>query len=256
MLLRFMRDLAEGAGKICLHESESMSEEWVEYKSVRDLVTPVDRKVEDYLREQIIKEFPDHGIFGEERGTTLTGNDSCWVLDPIDGTTSYVHGLPGYSVSIALQRAGQTVAGVVYAPVLRQMFTAEKGAGSCLNGKKMKVSGRTDLLQSVLTTGFSCIRDGQKDNNLKAFSRIMARVRDIRRHGSAALDLAWVAAGKLDGYWEQSLKLYDIAAGTLLVTEAGGQVSDYSGGVNFPQNGLVATNGLIGEELLSLVANE
>jgi myo-inositol-1(or 4)-monophosphatase len=256
MVLRFMRDLAEGAGEICLHESDSMNEERVEYKSVRDLVTPVDIKVEDYLREQIMKRFPGHGIFGEERGTTLTGSDSCWVLDPIDGTTSYVHGLPGYSVSIALQRAGETVAGVVYAPVLGQMFTAEKGAGAHMNGKKIQVSGRADLLHSLLTTGFSCIRDGQDNDNLKAFNRIMLRVRDIRRHGSAALDLAWVAAGKLDGYWEQSLKLYDIAAGTLLVTEAGGQVSDYGGGANFPQNGLVATNGLIGEELLSLLADE
>lgn len=253
MIIDFMQDMARSAGKICLQEAERMSDERVEYKGVRDLVTPVDRKVEDFLRAEIAAKFPGHAIFGEERGISQSGSDSCWVIDPIDGTTSYIHGLPGYSVSIALQRAGQTVAGVVYAPVLQQMYRAEKGKGAYLNNSRIRVSRRSTLIHSLLATGFACIRDGREDNNLPAFNRIMVRVRDIRRHGSAALDLAWVAAGKMDGYWERCLKLYDVAAGVLLVTEAGGRVCDFLTGQEYPENGLVATNGLIDRELLELI---
>lgn len=256
MVLDFMMSLARTAGEICLQEAEAMDEGRVEYKGIRDLVTPVDRKVEDFLRTEIGKRFPDHAIVGEERGNSLSGSDSCWVIDPIDGTTSYVHGLPGYSVSIALQRGGRTVAGVVYAPVLNQMFTAEQAKGACLNGSGISVSRRHTLIQAVLATGFACIRDGRADNDFSLLKRILAQVRDIRRHGSAALDLAWVAAGKMDGYWEQCLKLHDIAAGVLLVTEAGGRVCDFMGGEEYPEHGLVATNGRIGVELLRLFQAE
>lgn len=253
MLLEFMREIAAKAGAICRHEAEHMAEELVEYKSVRDLVTPVDRKVEDFLRAAIGRRFPEHGIVGEERGTSKGSGDSCWVLDPIDGTTSYVHGLPGYTVSIALQRAGATVAGVVYAPVLDQMFSALQGEGASLNGRGIRVSGRSLLSRAVVTTGFGCSRDGLDTDGLARFGRVAAQARDIRRHGSAALDLAWVAAGKLDGYWESGLNLHDIAAGVLLVTEAGGRVTDYHEGQDFPENGLVATNGHIDRELLLLL---
>ncbi len=256
MIDTFMKRIAGAAGDICRHEARTFEANDVEFKNVRDLVTPVDRKVEDYLRDEITRLFPDHEIIGEERGTTKTGSDSCWIIDPIDGTTSYVHGLPGYTVSIALQQAGELVAGVVYAPVLDQMFFAEKGKGATVNGQPIHVSKREPLIQSVLTTGFACIRDGQKKNNLEAFSRIMLRVRDIRRHGSAALDLAWVAAGKMDGYWERCLNIYDVAAGVLLVKEAGGRVCDFSGGEEYPKNGIVATNGRVHEELMKLLVDE
>jgi myo-inositol-1(or 4)-monophosphatase len=231
-----------------------MAESQVEYKSVRDLVTPVDRKVEDFLRDQIGKKYPDHTLIGEERGTSGGGSDSCWVIDPIDGTNSYVHGLPGYSVSIALQQGGATVAGVVYGPVLNMMFAAEKGQGATLNGRPIKVSQRSLVSQSVLATGFGAFRDGQVAESLEIFTRVAPRARDIRRHGSAALDLAWVAAGRMDGYWEQGLKLYDYAAGILLVSEAGGRVIDFGGGTSYLENGLVATNCLIEDELLKLIA--
>lgn len=251
-MLEFMREMARAAGEICLRESVAMDEELVEYKGERDLVTPVDRKVEDYLRAAIGARFPGHAIIGEERGGGSSGSDSCWVLDPIDGTTSYVHGLPGYSVSIGLQEGGKTVAGVVYAPVLGYMFTAERGEGAFLNGRRIRVSARNALIRSVLTTGFGSFRGEQGAESLALFNRVAVQARDIRRHGSAALDLAWVAAGKLDGYWERGLKLHDIAAGILLVAEAGGRVVDFSGGGNYPENGLVATNGLIDEELFAL----
>jgi len=253
MLLAWMRDLAERAGAICRDEAGTMAEERVEYKSVRDLVTPVDRKVEDFLRGEISRRYPRHAIIGEERGGTSGGSDSCWILDPIDGTTSYVHGLPGYSVSIALQREGETVAGVVHAPVLGLMFAAEKGGGATCNGRRLRVSTRSALVRSMLTTGFASLRDGEDQGSLSAFLRIVTQARDIRRHGSAALDLAWVAEGKFDGYWEKGLKLHDIAAGVLLVTEAGGKVTDFAGAADYPANGLVASNSLIDGELLRLL---
>jgi len=256
MMIEFMTEMAEHAGKISLDEAESMAESKVEYKSVRDLVTPVDRKVEDFIRGEIQKKFPDHTIIGEEKGTSMGGSDSCWVIDPIDGTNSYVHGLPGYSVSIALQQGGETVAGVVYGPVLNMMFTAEKGRGARLNGKSISVSKRSKVKNSVLATGFGSFRDGQIAECLEIFGRVVPIARDIRRHGSAALDLAWVAAGRMDGYWEKGLKLYDYAAGILLVTEAGGRVVDFTGGNNFLENGLVATNCLIEKELLQYVSCE
>ena len=252
-MLEFMAGLARRAGAICLAEAATMAESRVEYKGVRDLVTPVDCKVEDFLRAEIGGSYPDHAVIGEERGTARGGSDSCWIIDPIDGTNSYVHGLPGYAVSIALQQGGETVAGVVYAPVLDLLFLAEKGGGATLNGTSVRVSGRSPLSRAVLTTGFAGLRDGESAESLAIFCRVVPRARDIRRHGAAALDLAWVAAGRMDGYWEKGLKLYDFAAGILLVTEAGGMVADYSGGADYLGNGLVATNGLIDEELRALI---
>lgn len=250
MLIRFAEELAKKAGAICRDEQAVMAENLVEYKSVHDLVTPVDRKVEDFLRTEICRRYPDHAIIGEERGSS-GAHELCWVIDPIDGTTSYVHDLPGYTVSIALQRNGESIVGVVYAPVLDLLFSSERGDGAFCNGKAINVSARPELNSSVLTTGFACARDGELEEGLRIFSRVLPRVRDIRRHGSAALDLAFVAAGKFDGYWEKGLKLYDYAAGILLVTEAGGEVSDFSGGDDLLHNGLIATNGLISEELLA-----
>ena len=250
MILDVIGDLAKRAGAICQAEAAGMTEGRVEYKSVHDLVTPVDRKVEDFLRQEISARYPDHAILGEERGVS-GASDSCWVIDPIDGTNSYVHGLPGYTVSIALQREGRSVAGAVYAPVLDLLFAAEEGKGTTCNGQKIQVSARPTLSRSVLATGFACARDGELEEGLAIFSRVLPQVRDIRRHGSAALDLAFVAAGKFDGYWEKGLKLYDYAAGMLLVTEAGGRVVDFHRGGDFLHHGLVATNGLVEDELLS-----
>lgn len=253
MMRSFLCDLAEAAGDICISESANFEKVTVEFKSARDLVTSVDKKVEAYLRERILKRFPDHSILGEEEGLLEQGSDSCWIIDPIDGTNSFVQGLPGYTVSIALQREQQTVAGVVYAPVLGQMYTAERGEGSCLNNSRIKVSTTARLIDSVLSSGFTCIREGWQPDNMVPFSRVIPNIRDFRRHGSAALDLAWVAAGKLDGYWEQCLNLYDVAAGILLVQEAGGTVTDYRGSTGYPAAGLVATNGLIHQRLRQLV---
>lgn len=252
-MINFIKQLAEDAGRICLEGSEHLTASDVEFKNPKDLVTVVDRKVEDYLISEIKKAYPDHAFIGEETGTTETGSEYRWIIDPIDGTTSYFHGQPYYAVSIAFARGDKMQAGVVHAPALRQLFWAEKGMGAWLNGKKIKVSATKRMNESVLGTGFACLRAGWENNNLAYLNRILPAVRDIRRCGSAAVDLAYVAAGKYDGFWELNLNLYDIAAGVLLVTEAGGRVSDFSGGVAFPDKGIVATNGKITGELMAFL---
>jgi myo-inositol-1(or 4)-monophosphatase len=207
--------------------------------------------VEDYLVRQIKDRFPGHDIIGEESGSHLTGSEYCWVIDPIDGTTSYFHRQPYFSVSIALKEKGKLLCGGVYAPALDQMFLAARGEGAALNGKPIHVSQSSRMADSVLATGFACLRAGLEDNNLGYFNRIMPEIRDVRRCGSAALDLAYVAAGKYDGFWEMNLNEYDVAAGILLVLEAGGQVFDFNGDSHYPQEGIIATNGCIDNELLA-----
>jgi myo-inositol-1(or 4)-monophosphatase len=248
-MIEFMKKLAIASGEICLEGSEHLSASDVEFKNPKDLVTVVDKRVEDYIVSEIKKTYPGHSIIGEETGRDETGSDCWWIIDPIDGTTSFFHRQPYYAVSIAFRRGGELQAGVVHAPALSQLFWAEKGQGAFLNGKKIKVSTTTHLKESVLGTGFACLRAGWEKNNMVYLNRIMPAIRDIRRCGSAAIDLAYVAAGKFDGFWELNLNIYDIAAGALLVAEAGGAVCDFSGGSSFPEAGIVATNGRITDEL-------
>lgn len=253
-MLNFIVDLAREAGDICMEESSSLRTVKVEQKGVRDLVTEVDKKVERFLRDRILKKFPHHGFIGEEDGSSGNTEQNCWVIDPIDGTTSFIQGLPGFAVSIAYRENGVTVAGVVFAPVLDQLFSAARGEGAFLNGIPVTVSSRKKLSDSVLATGFACLRKPEGRNNIGYFNEILPRIMDFRRMGAAAIDLAYVACGKLDGYWELNLNDYDIAAGVLLVEEAGGQVCDFSGATDIPANGIVATNGYLTAELLAMIA--
>jgi myo-inositol-1(or 4)-monophosphatase len=254
-MIKFIKKLAMDSGRICLEGADHLSASDVEFKNPKDLVTVIDRKVEDYIVSEIKKVYPDHGIIGEETGRTETDGDYWWIIDPIDGTTSFFHGQPYYAVSIAFQKAGALQAGVVYAPGLRQLFSAEKHKGAYLNDRKVQVSSTSRLQESVLGTGFACLRAGWEKNNMVYLNRIMPAIRDIRRCGSAAIDLAYVAAGKFDGFWEMNLNIYDIAAGVLLVTEAGGVVTDFSGGNAYPEAGIIATNGKITGELLDYLTD-
>lgn len=189
-----------------------------------DLVTEVDKYSEDYLVKAIRAVYPAHGLLAEESGKHSDLADYLWVIDPLDGTTNYAQGLPIFTISVALQYQGATVLGMVYAPVLDQMYTAIRGRGAHLNDRPLHVSAKDDLSISVLATGFPYDRASHPDNNLNYFNRFTPLVRGIRRMGSAAYDLANVAAGTLDGYWELNLAPWDVAAGALLVEEAGGQV--------------------------------
>lgn len=253
-MIEFIKKLAWESGEICLRESTEITKENLSFKSERDLLTSVDTQVEQYIVSRIKERFPDHDLIGEETGENKQGSEHCWIIDPIDGTVSYFHGQPYYSVSIAYQQKGITEAGVVYAPALGQMFTAERGHGAWLNNStRLAVSTTDTLINALMATGFACLRAGRKKNNLHYLNKILPQIRDIRRCGSAAIDLAYVAAGKVDAFWEMDLNIYDVAAGVLLVKEAGGSITDMQGTDDYPESGIVATNGFMSKELLALL---
>lgn len=200
----------------------------IETKSnIYDVVTRADKQGEAFLLEQIQKLFPDHAVLGEESGAHAGTGDYLWVIDPLDGTNNFSQGLPVFTVSIGLQYKGEAVLGVVYAPYFDELYTAVKGGGAYLNGKSLRVSVKSALAESVLGTGFPYDKDVNPDNNAGNLVSILPSLRGIRRMGSAAYDLACVAAGFLDGYWELALHPWDICAGALLVEEAGGIVRSF-----------------------------
>lgn len=200
----------------------------IETKSnIYDVVTRADKQGEAFLLEQIQKLFPDHAVLGEESGAHAGTGDYLWVIDPLDGTNNFSQGLPVFTVSIGLQYKGEAVLGVVYAPYFDELYTAVKGGGAYLNGKPLRVSAKSALAESVLGTGFPYDKDVNPDNNAGNLVSILPSLRGIRRMGSAAYDLACVAAGFLDGYWELALHPWDICAGALLVEEAGGIVRSF-----------------------------
>lgn len=247
---KFIKKIALEAGEMALAgQKEALSIDFKK-KNDKDIVTQVDRDIETFLRSQIVNRFPEHAILGEEEGATGSGT-SRWILDPIDGTVSFAHGQRNFSISIAYEENGELICGAVYAPAHGEFFYGEKGKGAWLNGTPIGVSSTESLNLSVLATGFACVRDGEKKNNLDNFCRILPQVRGIRRLGSAALDLAYVACGQFDGFWEMSLNLYDVAAGILLVREAGGKVSDFSGKQDRVPREIVACNDSLHNLLIS-----
>jgi myo-inositol-1(or 4)-monophosphatase len=227
----------------------------VQYKGEINLVTEADHLSEALIVERIRKSFPDHGILAEESQETANGSGFRWIIDPLDGTTNYAHGYPVFCVSIALEVEGEIRLGAVYNPMLDEMFIAEKGAGAFLHGRRLKVSQTAELSRSLLATGFPYdIRDN-RDNNINYFEAMALNTQAVRRAGSAALDLAYLAAGRFDGFWELKLMPWDMAAGWLLVEEAGGVVTDLQGdpfALHLPH--ILASNGLIHTEMSRLLA--
>ncbi|MBE9545893.1 MAG: inositol monophosphatase [Proteobacteria bacterium] len=201
----------------------------VKYKGEIDIVTEVDRMSEEMLISRIDKKFPHHDILAEESAGTDRGSEFRWIIDPLDGTTNYAHGYPVFCVSIALEKENEIILGVIYNPVMEEMFVAEKGEGAFLNGERISVSDTTELSRSLLATGFPYDIRENPDNNLNYFNEMATKVMAIRRAGSAALDLAYIAAGRFDGFWELRLNPWDTAAGWLLVEEAGGLVTEIFG---------------------------
>ncbi|MCE5187303.1 MAG: inositol monophosphatase [Planctomycetaceae bacterium] len=249
---QFLKDLILEAGKISLDYKARLSSLTVNRKSLKDLVTEADVAVEEFLVKQIKSRFPEHAVWGEETGSHAGGRYR-WVIDPIDGTTSFVHEFPFYSVSIALEEEGKPILAAVYGPVLNELFMAEKGKGATLNNKPIHVSSRSVLSDCMLATGFACVRVDAKENNLPYFNKLLPLIRDIRRAGSAALDLSYVACGRFDGYWEMCLKPFDIAAGVLIVAEAGGIVTDFAGGTAGLPRQIIAANPAVHPQLLNLL---
>jgi myo-inositol-1(or 4)-monophosphatase len=251
-----LRDAAVTAARIAgkiLRSGVSVKKR-IAYKGRVNLVTQVDTQSEKAIVKYLSGRFPGHAFLAEESGSSSDASDFLWIVDPLDGTTNYAHGYRSYCVSIALSHRGDVVLGVVYDPNLDELFAAVRGRGARLNGKKISVSSTRSLSKSLLATGFPYDVRESKNNNLDHFSNFTLKSQAVRRAGSAALDLCHTACGRFDGYWELKLGPWDVAAGTLMVVEAGGKVSDFSGGrFDIYMKELLASNGRIHKEMLDVL---
>jgi len=249
--LNTAREAALGSGAILVRSYVTGSKGEVRTKGGRELVTDVDLRSEELIKDTIHADFPDDQFMGEEKGDTRVSQGRLWCVDPLDGTTNFVHGHPAFTVSISLVLDGVPVVGVVLCPCWDEMFWAVAGEGTYLNEDRVEVSSSVDLSTSLLATGFPYMRGTSGPNNLGNFNRLTMKARGVRRCGSAAMDLAFVSCGRLDGFWELGLKPWDVSAGSLLVREAGGGVTDFSGGYSYlTEREIVASNGHIQDELL------
>jgi myo-inositol-1(or 4)-monophosphatase len=230
----------------------------VDKKGAIDLVTEIDLQIEREFRAMIAERFPDHVVLGEEFGSSgdrETTPRFCWVFDPVDGTTNYAHGLPIFCSSLALEIDGDIMVGAIYDPTRRELFTAERGKGAWLNGAPLRVSTADELIDSLLVTGFHYGIQRDPEELVSLFREFITKSRAVRRLGSAALDLCYVAAGRFDGYWESKIQPWDVAAGGLIVDEAGGRVSTIAGEPFRSRAGSVlASNGLIHDLMLDVIA--
>ncbi|VAX10661.1 Inositol-1-monophosphatase [hydrothermal vent metagenome] len=234
---------ARAAGTILLRHFNRVDTLTVTSKGLNDFVSEVDRSAEQAIIQVLRKAYPNHSILAEESGAH-PGNEYQWVIDPLDGTTNYLHSSPHFSISIALKRNGVLEHGVVYDPLREEMFTASQGAGALLNDRRLRVTSRKTLQGALLGTGFPFRDQRHMDAYLGMFKDLARDTAGIRRPGSAALDLAYVAAGRLDGFWELGLAEWDMAAGALLIREAGGTVTDISGGDRYLETGNTIAGGI------------
>ncbi len=224
----------------------------ISYKRKSDLVTEADRRSEALIVKRLRSHFPTHAVVGEEGGGQKTDSDYCWYVDPLDGTTNFAHGFPVFCVTLGLARRGEIVAGVVYDPIRNELFTAERGAGAYRNDKRIHVSKTARLAESLLATGFPPFATNH-DLNIQFYFRFTTLSHGIRRPGSAALDLCSVAAGRFEGFWELKLNPWDKAAGSLLVTEAGGRVTDLEGRpFDVLGDEVFASNALVHDEMVKV----
>lgn len=227
----------------------------VSHKGAIDLVTEVDVASETLIRERLSTRYPRHQILAEEGGLADSSSDYRWIVDPLDGTTNFAHGYPVFCVSIALEHRGEVVLGVVYDPMRDEMFAAERGGGAALNNRSIQVSKTGELIKSLLSTGFPYNIRTAEMTNLDHWTNFAMNAQAVRRDGAAALDLCYVACGRFDGFWELNLSAWDVAAGALIVEEAGGRASDFAGAkldIYTPQ--IVASNALIHEAMLGVIA--
>jgi myo-inositol-1(or 4)-monophosphatase len=250
-----MTEAARKAARALKRDFGEVEQLQVSNKGPSDFVSAADIKAEKTLRAELQKARPRFGFLMEETGE-IAGEDGKhrWIIDPIDGTTKFLHGIPHFAISIALEMEGEIIAGVVYNPIVEEMYFAEKGQGAFLNDRRLRVSARTKMHEAVMATGIPFHGRPGHEPFLKELARVMTDVAGVRRMGTASLDLAYVAAGRYEGFWESGLQPWDIAAGVLLVREAGGFVTDFKGGQNVLASGnIVAANAKLHKQLLDLV---
>jgi myo-inositol-1(or 4)-monophosphatase len=255
-LLQFAIDTVRAAGEVQMAAFGGSFA--INKKGDIDLVTEIDVEIERRFRARVAERFPDHDVLGEELGRHRAGtapSHHCWIFDPIDGTTNFAHGLPIFCSSLALEVGGRLTVAAVLDPTRDELYTAERGRGAWLNATRLRVSGTATLLDALLVTGFPYSVHEEAEETLGLFGAFISRARAVRRLGSAALDVCYVAAGRTDGFWEQGLSAWDIAAAALLVEEAGGRITDLDGGRFEARTGrLVASNGHVHDEMLSTIA--
>ena len=244
-----MAEMAREAGALLIEHFDRQIK--IEYKGEADLVTVADRKSEALIRARVREQFPDHDVLGEEEGFRDTGSRYRWYVDPLDGTTNFAHGFPVFCVSLALEREHEMIAGVCYDPTRNELFAAEKGRGAFLNERPIQVSEVGVLAESLVGTGFPSHKRHQNPN-IYFYHQITLKTHGVRRAGSAALDLCSVASGRLDAFWEFKLNPWDTAAGVLIIEEAGGRVTDFSGGpFQLDSRETLASNGRIHQALVN-----
>jgi myo-inositol-1(or 4)-monophosphatase len=254
-LLNVMIAAARKAARSLKRDFGEVEHLQVSLKGPANFVTAADRRAEEILRAELAKARPGYGFLGEEGGRQEGADKThCWIVDPLDGTTNFLHSIPQFAISIALEREGTIVAGVIYNPATEELFTAERGKGAFLNDKRLRVAARKRLADAVIACGLPHLGRGDLALFRKEFAAVQEKVAGLRRFGSAALDLAWVAAGRLDGYWERDLSPWDTAAGIIMVREAGGFVTDIEGRDDIFANAeILAGNDTMHRELLALV---
>lgn len=249
-LVNIATKAARSASKIILQSYDRISSIKVDAKSRNDFVTEVDRRSEQEIIHSIRTAYPEHSFLGEELGEVSGNPDFQWIIDPLDGTTNFIHGLPQFAISIAFRHKGNLEQAVIYDPLRNELFTASRGEGAKLNDRRIRVSGCDKLEKALIGTGFPFKYPKLFPHYIQTIAKLYPKISDLRRAGSAALDLAYVAAGRLDGHYELSLQSWDIAAGILLIKEAGGFVTDTEGQENYLANGnIIASNALIFKSL-------
>lgn len=254
-LLNVMVDAAMKAGRRLSRDFGEVQNLQVSVKGPGDFVTQADLKAEKIIFEELSEARPDFGFLMEEAGE-VAGKDkqNRWIIDPLDGTTNFLHGIPLFGISIALEREGEIVAGVVYNPAMDELFTAERGQGAFVNDRRMRVAARRELVDGVFVMGIPHLGRPAHQDFLKQQRQVMKNSSGVRRTGACSIDLCWTAAGRFDGYWETGLSPWDMAAGILMVKEAGGYVTDYDGGQKmFEKTNIVAGNEHIKNKLMKMI---
>jgi len=252
-MLKTAKKAAAIGGDILKKEFRKLREGQIDIKGKGDYVTELDYKSENKIISIIKKEFPDHAIMAEESEELKTESGFQWIIDPLDGTANYIQGIPVYAVSIALSKNGKINTGVIYSPETEEMFWAERNKGAYLNGQRIHVSGKKDMKDAILATGFPFRVKENLDTYLQSFKELFLQSAGIRRMGAAAIDLAYIASGIFDGFWEMRLKPWDVAAGSLLIEEAGGKMGDFQGKQKYMESGnIVAGNSFVYKKIVEV----